>query len=422
MKMHSAPAGEDRFAGNTRWSWIAPARACAARGTPYRPARARASSRVSFRRGSARHVRAEHAGSASRVLRLRHATDSWRARDPLLGRLREPRDERVGVAHLPHARVARPDRPRRAPRRVAGPRSAPPRPPRRFDPLGLGPDAWAREAARHLDASRDANPDTARDGGDVDAEVAAMRAALDAAAAEWDANADARRAAAEDADRRQLDAAVVEDAELEMREMRDAVAAVAEEHEARRRDETRARATAPRATKPPRAPKRRPKRDAPKRRSTRGSRARIAARGRDARAMNKPRMRNVVAAEEAEAFEEASQLAALEEEAAEAERRASAMLAEAARRREEAFEARRRRERIGAREDGASMEGARVQNDGASDDSSCPPRTRWTSRASPSAPSGKRPRERPSRVLVDVAGAALDEDSVDDGEGEGRPK
>ena len=283
--------------------------------------------------------------------------------------------------------------------------------------LGLGPDAWAREAARHLDASRDANPDTARDGGDVDAEVAAMRAALDAAAAEWDANADARRAAAEDADRRQPDAAVVEDAELEMREMRDAVAAVAEEHEARRRDETRARATAESDAAAARAEEETKARRAEE--ALRADRERVARRARDEQAADEERRR---AAEEAEAFEEASQLAALEEEAAEAERRASAMLAEAARRREEAFEARRRRERIGAREDGASMEGARVQNDGASDDGASSADALDVTRVSVGAIGEASARTSIARVLVDVAGAALDEDSVDDGEGEGTPE
>ena len=310
--------------------------------------------------------------------------------------------------------------------------------------LGLGPDAWAREAARHLDASRDANPDTARDGGDVDAEVAAMRAALDAAAAEWDANADARRAAAEDADRRHPDAAVVEDAELEMREMRDAVAAVAEEHEARRRDETRARATAEsdvaaaraaEETKARRAEEetkaRRAEEETKARRAEealRADRERVARRARDERdALEENRRRR-------EAFEEASQLAALEEEAAEAERRASAMLAEAARRREEAFEARRRRERIGARDDGASMEGAhvqndgasmegaRVQNDGASDDGASSADALDVTRVSVGALGEASARTSIARVLVDVAGAVLDEDSVDDDEGKGTPE
>ena len=91
----------------------APARACAARGSPYATrARACELSRL-VSRGSARHVRAEHAGSASRVLRLRHATDSWRS-GPLLGRLRGAARRASGRRpRLPHARVARPDRPRR---------------------------------------------------------------------------------------------------------------------------------------------------------------------------------------------------------------------------------------------------------------------------------------------------------------------
>ena len=72
--------------------------------------------------------------------------------------------------------------------------------------------------------------------------------------------------------------------------------------------------------------------------------------------------------------------------------------------------------------DGAFMEGARVQNDGASDDGASSADALDVTRVSVGALREASARTSIARVLVDVAGAALDEDSVDDGEGEGTPE
>ena len=68
------------------------------------------------------------------------------------------------------------------------------------------------------------------------------------------------------------------------------------------------------------------------------------------------------------------------------------------------------------------MEGARVQNDGASDDGASSADALDVTRVSVGAIGEASARTSIARVLVDVAGAALDEDSVDDGEGEGTPE
>ena len=68
------------------------------------------------------------------------------------------------------------------------------------------------------------------------------------------------------------------------------------------------------------------------------------------------------------------------------------------------------------------MEGARVQNDGASDDGASSADALDVTRVSVGALGEASARTSIARVLVDVAGAALDEDSVDDGEGEGTPE
>ena len=376
------------------------ARASVRRARDAIPTRARVrGSRVSFRRGSARHVRAEHAGSASRVLRLRHATDSWRARDPLLDDFGSPATSERGVAHLPHARVARPDRPRRAPRRVVRwTAKRAPETPRRFDPSVSAPTRG--RARRHVTSTRLATrtPTPSRA-----TEATSTPRWRRCAPRSTPPPPSGTRTPTRDAPPRKTPtvanrAAVVEDAELEMREMRDAVAAVAEEHEARRRDETRARATAESDAAAARARRgdQRAERDAPKRRAPRDDRARVE---RDAR-------------RDEQAADEERRRAAEEAEGRSRRRRArrargggggggTTRVSDARGSRQETRRsvrgAKTTRTNRSADEDG-SVYGGIVQNESERLTTERPPRTRWTSRASPSAPSGKRPRERPSRA------------------------